>query len=120
LGAQTNIGNYKFYQANTLGNNNNLRGFRNQRFSGKSAYYANTEMRFPVSTFRNYILTGDFGVYGFYDIGRVQNSSTESNIWHQGYGPGIWLNLYNNLMVTVGYGISDESNLFSLNVGFNF
>jgi hemolysin activation/secretion protein len=120
LGAQTNIGNYKFYQANTLGNNTNLRGFRNQRYSGKSAYYANTELRFPVSTFRNYFLTGDFGVYTFYDIGRVQNSSNESNIWHQGYGPGIWLNLYNNLMVSVGYGISDESNLFSLNVGFNF
>jgi hypothetical protein len=120
LGAQTNIGNYKFYQANTLGNNTNLRGFRNQRYSGKSAYYANTELRFPVSTFRNYFLTGDFGVYTFYDIARVQNSSNESNIWHQGYGPGIWLNLYNNLMVSVGYGISDESNLFSLNVGFNF
>src|SRR5690606_16310395 len=48
LGAQTNIGDYKFYQANTIGNNENLRGFRNERFSGKSAYYANSEMRFPV------------------------------------------------------------------------
>jgi hemolysin activation/secretion protein len=120
LGAQTNIGDYKFYQANTLGNNGNLRGYRNQRFSGKSVYYANTELRFPVSTFRNYFLTGDFGVFTFYDIGRVQNTTFEPNIWHQGYGPGIWLNLYNNLMISVGYGISEESRLLSLNVGFSF
>jgi hypothetical protein len=120
LGAQTNIGSYKFFQANAIGNNTNLRGFRNQRFSGKSAYYANTELRFPVSTFRNYFLTGDFGFYTFYDIGRVQNSVSESNIWHSSYGPGIWFNMYNKLMLSVGYGISNESKLFSLNVGFNF
>jgi hypothetical protein len=120
LGAQTNIGDYKFYQANSIGNNENLRGFRNQRFSGKSAYYANSEVRFPVTAFRNYILTGDFGVYGFYDVAKVSNSFTESNKWHQGYGPGIWINLYNKLLVTAGYGFSNESRLISFDFGYRF
>ncbi|RKD17192.1 hypothetical protein BCY91_03365 [Pelobium manganitolerans] len=120
LGAQTNIGDYKFYQANSIGNNENLRGFRNQRFSGKSAYYANSEVRFPVTTFRSYILTGDFGLYGFYDIAKVNNSFPESKTWHQGYGPGLWINLYNKFLVTAGYGFSKESKLISVDLGFRF
>ncbi|HEX7365593.1 MAG TPA: metallophosphoesterase [Pelobium sp.] len=120
LGAQTNIGSYKFYQANTIGNNENLRGFRNQRFSGKTAYYANSELRFPVTAFRNYLLTGDFGVYGFYDVAKVQNTFADSKKWHQGYGPGIWLNLYNKILLTAGYGFSNESKLISFDLGYRF
>lgn len=120
LGAQTNIGDYKFYQANSIGNHSNLRGFRNERFSGKTAYYANSEVRVPVSAFRNYILTGDFGVYGFYDIAKVTNSFADSNNWHQGYGPGIWINLYNKFLVSAGYGFSNESRLISFNIGYRF
>ncbi|MFC5282982.1 metallophosphoesterase [Pedobacter alpinus] len=120
LGARTNIGDYKFYQANTIGNNDNLRGFRNERFSGRSAIYANSEVRLPVSTFRNYVLTGDFGVYAFYDIATVRNSFADSKKWHQGYGPGIWLNLYNSFLVSAGYGFSSESKLISFNVGYRF
>ncbi|WP_017257350.1 metallophosphoesterase [Pedobacter arcticus] len=120
LGAQTNIGDYKFYQANSIGNNENLRGFRNERFSGKSAYYANSEVRFPVTSFRNYILTGDFGVYGFYDVAKVGNSFADSKKWHQGYGPGVWINLYNKFLVTAGYGFSKESRLISFDVGYRF
>ncbi len=120
LGARTNIGDYKFYQANTIGNNDNLRGFRSERFSGNSAYYANSEARFPVTSFRNYIITGDFGVYGFYDIAKVSNGFAESRQWHQAYGPGIWLNLYNKFLVTTGYGFSNESRLISVDFGFRF
>lgn len=120
IGTMKNIGSYKFYQANTIGNNDYLRGFRNERFSGKSAYFANTELRFPVSSFRNYIFTGDFGVYGFYDIAKVQNNFIESRAWHQGYGPGAYLNLFNKLLVTAGYGFSNESKRISLDLGFRF
>ncbi|MEO5910584.1 MAG: metallophosphoesterase [Pelobium sp.] len=120
LGAQTNIGDYKFYQANTIGNNNFLRGFRNDRFSGKTTYFANTDFRFPLSSFRNYIFTGDFGVYGFYDIAKVRNSSLDDKDWHQGYGPGVWLNLYNKLLLSLGYGFSNDDKVLSFNIGFKF
>jgi hypothetical protein len=120
LGAMTNIGSYKFYQANTIGNNDYLRGFRNERFSGKSAYFANSEVRLPVSSFKNYVFTGDFGVYGFYDIAKVQNNFVENRDWHHGYGPGVYLNLFNKLLVTAGYGISKESKRISFDFGFRF
>ncbi|MBK0384175.1 metallophosphoesterase [Pedobacter sp. SD-b] len=120
LGAMTNIGSYKFYQANSIGNRDYLRGFRNERFSGKSAYFANTEVRLPVSSFRNYIFTGDFGVYGFYDIAKVRNNFAESRDWHQGFGPGLYINFYNKLLVSAGYGFSRESKLISFDFGFRF
>lgn len=120
IGAITNLGNYKFYQANSIGYGDYLRGFRDQRFSGKSAYFVNTELRLPVNSFRNYIFTGDFGIYGFYDIAKVKNDSQENKYWHKGYGPGVYLNLYNKLLITSDFGISKESRLISINLGFRF
>jgi hypothetical protein len=120
IGAQTNIGDYKFYQANTIGNNTYLRGFRNQRFSGKTAYFANSEFRFKVSTFRNYIFTGDFGVYTFYDIAKIRSSQPESKEWHHGYGPGVWVNFYNKILISLDYGFSNESQVISFSTGFRF
>lgn len=121
FGAATNIGEYKFFQANSLGNNTNLRGYRNNRFSGKSYLYNNTELRFKVTNIRNYIFTGNFGVFGFFDTGRVflehkQNKST----WHTGYGPGLWINMFNKLLLSGGYGMSKEGGYVSVNSGFAF
>ncbi|TKB98748.1 metallophosphoesterase [Pedobacter cryophilus] len=120
FGAETNIGNYKFYQANQIGNNHYLRGFRNQRFAGRTTYFANSEMRIPVSSFRNYIFTGDFGAYAFYDIAKVSSNIAENNNWHQGYGPGIWVNLYNKALLSLGYGFSKEGKVISFSTGFRF
>ncbi|MES3016121.1 MAG: metallophosphoesterase [Bacteroidota bacterium] len=120
FGAATNIGDYKFFQANSLGSNTNLRGFRNNRFSGRSYLYQNTEVRFKVTHFRNYIFTGDMGLFGFYDAGRVYSDLPEGNKWHSGYGPGIWLNLYNKFLVSSGYGFSNEGRYLTLKTGMSF
>ena len=120
IGAATNIGDYKFFQANSLGANTNLRGFRNNRFSGRSYLYQNTEVRFKVSHFRNYIFTGDLGLFGFFDSGRVYSNQPESRKWHKGYGPGIYLNLYNKLLISSGYGFSTEGKYLTLKSGLSF
>ncbi|MEJ6982542.1 metallophosphoesterase [Pedobacter sp. P351] len=120
IGGATNIGNYKFFQSNFLGNTTNLRGYRNNRFAGKSYVYQNSELRFKVSTFRNYILTGNFGLFGFFDSGRVFSNIPESNDLHTAYGPGAWVNFYNKFLLSAGYGISKEGRYFSINSGFSF
>ncbi|WP_411274184.1 metallophosphoesterase [Daejeonella sp.] len=120
LGGAVNIGDYKFFQANALGTNSNLRGFRNNRFSGRSYLYQNTEVRFKVTYFRNYIFTGDMGLFGFVDSGRVYSDESEASTWHKGYGPGIWLNLYNKMLVSGGYGFSKEGSYLTLKGGFSF
>ena len=120
IGGATNIGDYKFYQANSLGNNNYLRGFRNNRFSGRSFLYQNAEVRFKLASLRNYILTGNIGLFGFYDAGRVFSDNPESKTWHQGYGPGLWINLYNKFMLSGSYGMSKEGKYITLKSGFYF
>jgi hypothetical protein len=120
LGAATNIGDYKFYQANSLGNNTNLRGFRNNRFSGHSYLYQNMELRFKLTNFRNYIVTGNLGAFGFFDSGRVYSDNPENSTWHKAYGPGIWVNLYNKFLLSSSYGISKEGNYITLKSGMTF
>lgn len=120
FGGATNVGDYKFFQANSLGNNTNLRGYRNNRFSGRSYLYQNSELRFKLSNFRNYLFTGNIGLFGFFDSGRVFSDNPESNGWHQAYGPGIWLNFFNKFLVSSSYGMSNEGNYISLKGGLNF
>jgi hypothetical protein len=120
FGGATNIGDYKFYQSNFLGNTTNLRGYRNNRFAGRGYVYQNSELRFKVSSFRSYVLTGNFGLFGFYDSGRVFSSKAETNKWHSAYGPGAWVNFYNKFLLSAGYGISKEGRYFTINSGFAF
>lgn len=120
IGGATNLGDYKFYQANSLGNNTNLRGFRNNRFSGHSYLYQNMELRFKLTNFRNYIFTGNLGAFGFFDSGRVFSDNPELSTWHKAYGPGVWINFYNKFMLSTSYGMSKEGNYISLKTGMRF
>lgn len=120
FGGAMNIGDYKFFQANSLGGNSNLRGFRNNRFAGRSYLYQNTEVRFKVTQFRNYIFTGDMGLFGFFDSGRVYSDLPDSSTWHKGYGPGVWLNLYNKFLISSAYGFSKEGQYITLKSGLTF
>src|SRR5690606_2366398 len=79
FGGAVNIGDYKFFQANSLGSNTNLRGYRNNRFSGRSYLYQNTELRFRVSSLSNYIIAASGGVFAFFDSGRVYSDLPESD-----------------------------------------
>ncbi len=117
-GASSVIGDYNFYHASTIGNYKTLRGFRAQRFSGRSVIYGNAEIRIPVTKIRSYLIAGDCGVYGFYDIGKVNPQQKGS--WHKGYGPGIWLNLFDNLLLSLGSGFSKEGMVLSFDTGFRF
>jgi len=120
MGAATNIGDYKFFQANSLGSNTRLRGYRNNRFTGRSYLYQNTEARFKLINFRNYIFTGNFGVFGFFDAGRVYSDNAEASTWHTGYGPGFWMNFYNKILVSSSYGMSKEGRYVTLKGGLSF
>jgi hypothetical protein len=79
-GAATNFGDYDIYFANTLGRSENLRGFWRYRFSGKTSFYQNTELRLSLSKRKN------FGMLGFFDDGRVWIEDEDSKTFHVGYG----------------------------------
>ena len=90
IGGGITVGKPAFYQAQFLGGQGNLLGYREFRFGGTHSLYNNLEMRLKVANFVSYIIPGEFGLSGFHDIGRVWKKGEQSNVWHQGYGAGIY------------------------------
>lgn len=120
LGGAVNVGDFSFYQANTLGGQVNLRGYHRNRFSGRSAAYLNTDLRVRLFDFNAYLARGEGGVLGFADVGRVWADDEDSGKWHPGTGFGLWLTPFYQLVVTVTVEFSPESTLFDVSLGFLF
>ncbi|WP_311195910.1 hypothetical protein [Antarcticibacterium sp. 1MA-6-2] len=119
--AQFNIGDdYEFYQAAVLGGNTGLRGYRLQRFAGKTAFAAGGDLRYSFNQFKTSFLPFQIGVFGGYDIGRVWAETLESNLWHDSYGGGIWINSAEAVNGTFSLFRSEEGLRFSFGFGLNF
>lgn len=119
-GASTNIGEYEFYQANTLGGHENLRGYWRTRFTGKSSFYQNTDVRWKLAELKGYFLRGSLGIYGFFDDGRVWVTGDNSDEFHTGYGGGIYFLPFNTIALNISYAVSKEVNVFIVRAGFLF
>ena len=108
-------GQPEFYQYNSLGGGQNLRGFSRQRFFGKSMFYNNNELRW-IPNIRSYLFNGKIGLIGFIDEGRVWMPGQSSNEWHIGYGAGLLISPFNRIAGTIYYGISDEDKRIHLRI----
>ncbi|MFS4468631.1 metallophosphoesterase [Maribacter sp. 2210JD10-5] len=116
-----NIGNgYEFYQGANIGGIDGLRGFRNQRFTGKTAYYQNTDLRFSLRKMRTRILPTALGMFGGFDYGRVWSPEIASNRWHTSYGGGFFLNGSDILSINLALFNSDDGLRFTFGLGFGF
>lgn len=121
VGTSLNLSdNYEFFQASTLGGLTNLRGFRRTRFAGESAFFHNLDLRMRLLTIRTYLFPAYAGIVAFNDVGRVWVDGEKSNVWHHGYGGGIWLAPYNTAVISVLYAMSREDRIPMLRVGFFF
>lgn len=120
VGASHNIGSFPFFAANTLGGKSNLRGHRSTRFAGRTSFYNNLDLRVQLLDFAGYLAFGKAGMLGFLDNGRVWTDDERSDVWHQGYGFGGWVELFEATLITATADFSDEERLFSLRLGFLF
>ena len=119
-GAATNFGDYEYYQANTLGGSENLRGYWRTRFTGRTCFYQNTDVRWLFARLKGNILRGGLGLYGFFDDGRVWIKDEDSKVFHTGYGGGIYFIPFGALALNVFYATSKEVNVFTVKAGFLF
>ncbi|GAA4371036.1 metallophosphoesterase [Hymenobacter saemangeumensis] len=119
-GTATLSRDYEFFQAATLDGLSTLRGYRRTRFAGRHSAYNNTELRLQAGTFRSYLFTGRYGVLAFHDVGRVWVSGESSSTWHRGYGGGVWLAPFQQLVIAAMYGASREGSLPLVRLGFFF
>ncbi len=124
FGGGYNLGDFEFYQANIIGgrSNQNVRGLRGERFSGRSAMYNNLELRMKLFHFNAYIFPADIGVIGLFDNGRVWVDDDMSDKIHTSYGGGFWLNPFGLAVLSVTYAISDDEpdGLFNMKLGWWF
>jgi len=111
---------YEFYQAASIGGTDGLRGFRNQRFTGKKAYYQNTDLRLSLGKRRTSILPTTVGIFGGFDYGRVWQSNEDSNQWHSSYGGGFFVNAADIMSLRAALFTSVEGARFSFGLGFGF
>jgi hemolysin activation/secretion protein len=116
VGGGHNFGDFEFYQAQYLGNEDHLRGFRKYRFAGRSKLFNNTEIRWAAAKFRTYLFPGSLGFLAFYDVGRVWADNDNSNKWQSGYGVGFWIAPLNRILLNFTFTASKEDKLplFSL------
>jgi hypothetical protein len=90
IGGGVTVGKSTFYQSLFLGGNGNLLGYRQNRFAGQHSLYNNLELRIKLADVGSYILPGQLGLIGFYDIGRVWEHGEDSDKWHNGTGGGVY------------------------------
>ncbi|SEW33319.1 MULTISPECIES: hypothetical protein [Chryseobacterium] len=111
---------FEFFQAVNLGQNEGLRGFRNQRFSGKSFIYQSTDLRLSLGSLRNGILPLSFGLYAGFDYGRVWVDNEFSNKWHTSQGGGIFVNVAGLSTANVAYFNSSDGGRLNIRLDFSF
>ncbi|MEO5564680.1 MAG: BamA/TamA family outer membrane protein, partial [Chitinophagaceae bacterium] len=90
VGGQVSVGRPAFYQSAFIGGHENLLGYRQFRFAGHHSLYNNFEVRMKVADIASYIIPGQFGITGFWDVGRVWEKHDNSGKWHNGTGAGIY------------------------------
>ena len=119
-GVGHNIGTFPFYEAQSLGGTNNLRGLRRQRYSGRTVAFQNVEARARVVESISQVLPLGIGVLGFLDNGRVWADGESSATWHQGYGGGLWFSALDLFVMSATLAQGDDGLQFNFGLGFFF
>ena len=111
---------YEYFQAMSVGSNNFLRGYAKNRFSGSSIAYGSAELRLKLFKSQSYVLPGDIGIMGFYDIGRAWQRGETSHKWHGAYGGGLYYVPYSLIMLSATMAFSPEDKMFNFSLGTKF
>ncbi|MFC3559048.1 BamA/TamA family outer membrane protein [Pedobacter jamesrossensis] len=90
IGGGLTAGKTAFFQSQFLGGQGNLLGYRQFRFAGDHSLYNNLEVRVKLGSLTNYVLPGQIGLLGLYDVGRVWARSENSSVFHHGVGAGVY------------------------------
>ena len=111
--------NFEFFQGIGIGADNNLRGFRKNRFVGQSAAFGSLEFRLKLLEGKSYILPGQIGLLAFGDAAKVWYQNANSHRIHTAYGGGIYYVPFNMVIISGAVALSSEGQLFNLSVGTN-
>ena len=109
-----------FFQAANLGGSTGLRGYRNQRFTGQSLFYASTNLKWYIKELKSEVLPLQFGILGGFDAGRVWQEEETSSQLHTDFGAGFWLQTADLIKAELQAFKGDEGLRFSVNIAIGF
>ena len=112
--------NFKFYNAASIGGDDGLRGFNNNRFTGNTSYYNNTDIRYNFTKIKTKVVPFQVGVFGGFDYGRVWLKGEDSNDWKTSFGGGIWADAAELINFNLSVFGSKEGARFRFGLGFEF
>jgi len=128
LAGHINLGDdFLFYQAANLGANNGLRGYRNERFTGKNSFFQSTDLRLNLHKARTALIPITVGVYGGLDYGRVwvdeslvTDTSYNSDGLNTSVGGGVFVHAVDMLSFNISAFTSDDGLRLAFKLGFGF
>ncbi|HEX2534255.1 MAG TPA: BamA/TamA family outer membrane protein [Chitinophagaceae bacterium] len=121
LGVGHTSGKFEFPQAQYLSGTQNLRGYRRDRFAGRTMLFNNSEIRLKLAEFNTFLFPGAVGLFVFNDVGRVWNDGEKSTDWHVGNGGGVWIAPIRRFVITAAATRSKEEKLLPyVTFGFQF
>lgn len=120
IGGGVTFGEPAFYQGLFLGGQGNLLGTRKYRYAGDHMFYNNFETRIRLAKVGSFILPGQLGVVGFYDLGKVWSKNYNTKTIHQTYGGGLYYAPAMAAVFQLVAGHSKEGWYPHLNMGFRF
>jgi len=122
VGGSTTWGDIPYYRRYYLGQEQNLRGFRKNRFTSDNAFFFNSDLRWMIAAVRTSFVPLGFGLRGFLDTGRVYERDVVSDKWYTGYGFGIFVvPLRESFAINISMAFSEEeSGLLLISVGKTF
>ena len=142
-GGERVIGDFPFFDAAALGGAGTLRGYRRERFAGRSTTSASAELRTKLLNLDAYVLPLEIGVLGFADAGRVWADTPscadvtsppelctrldfvgvdpdDGDGLQLGYGGGLWISVVDRALINLTVGASDEATLVTFGLGFAY
>ena len=108
---------YEYFQAVNFGANNDLKGFRKNRYAGNATFYSGLEIRVKLFDVNSFILPGTLGLTSFYDVGRVWLKNERSKAWHGGYGAGLYFIPFNLFLISASAGFSENEKMLNFTIG---
>lgn len=111
---------FEFYQGSTLGGDNDLRAYRRERFTGRSAFFQSTDVRYTIGSWKSSFIPVKYGIFGGYDYGRVWISNDTSEKWHQSVGGGAFINGVDSVTARLFYFHGSDGGRVSFGFGFSF
>ncbi|MEP2935470.1 MAG: metallophosphoesterase [Gilvibacter sp.] len=126
--AHINVGDdFEFYQGATLGANSGLRGYRNERFTGKTAFVQTTDIRWNFLDLKTGLVPVSLGIFGGADYGKVWvddqlilSANHNNDDWNTSVGGGVFVNMANMLSANISAFNSDDGLRLAFKLGFGF